>query len=189
MDLHRQPPGNSGYVIAVPDLLLIPGAVAISGRRPRAIRHDQQAILQDVIANRHAAGRLTFAGSADKERRLATVEGRNEPLRCDCPRGSHNASTSSLLSSAASGICHARDGCHGAKLGRTRRGGGCDHRRCGRRPTRRGSGSRHGCRCRSPSPPALAWPLLLASWSLLGAHRREIAPGVFPLLPVAALNG
>lgn len=43
---------------------------------------------------------------------------------------------------------------------------------------------RNGCGGRSPSPPALAWSLLLASWSLLGAQRREIAPGIFALLPV-----
>jgi hypothetical protein len=85
-------------------------------------------------------------------------------------------------------FCHARDGCYGAELRGTRRRGRCDHRRCGRRPTRRGSGSRHGCRCRSPSPWALAWSLLLASWPLLGSYRRAITPGVFPLLPVDDLG-
>ena len=67
---------------------------------------------------------------------------------------------------------------------RTRRRRGCYHRWRSWRSTRSGSGSRHGCRRRSPSPPACAWPLLLASWSLLGAHWREIAPCVFSVLQI-----
>ena len=43
---------------------------------------------------------------------------------------------------------------------------------------------RNGCGGRSPSPPALAWSLLLASWSLLGAQRREITLGMLAALPV-----
>jgi hypothetical protein len=75
-------------------------------------------------------------------------------------------------------------GCHGPEFRWARRCGRCDHRRGSWRPTRRGSGSRHGCRCRSPSRPALAWPLLLASRSLLGSHRWKVAPRVLSLLQV-----
>jgi hypothetical protein len=52
---------------------------------------------------------------------------------------------------------------------------------------RRGAaiGGRHGRRCGSPS--RQAWPLLLASWSLLGARWRKIASRIVPLLPVTTL--
>jgi hypothetical protein len=77
-------------------------------------------------------------------------------------------------------------GCYCPEFRRARRCGRRDHRRCCRRSTRRGSGSRHGCRSRSPSRPTLAWPLLLASRSLLGPHRWKVAPRVFSLLQVAS---
>jgi hypothetical protein len=97
---------------------------------------------------------------------------------------SYEPNFSLVVVSADAGFCHARNGSHGTERRRTRCGRRRDHWGCGRRSTRRRSGSRHRCCCRSPSPPARAWPLLLASWSLLGAHRRQIASGVFALLPV-----
>jgi len=64
-------------------------------------------------------------------------------------------------------------------------GRGCGRRyhwRCSWRAARRGNRSRHWSRCGSPSQQA--WPLLLASWSLLGAHRWKIASRIFSLLQV-----
>ena len=55
---------------------------------------------------------------------------------------------------------------------------------------RRGAavGAATGAVVGATSPQALAWPLLLAAWSLLGPLRREIASGIFTLLPVNCAN-
>jgi hypothetical protein len=96
--------------------------------------------------------------------------------------GASHASHFCLFCSANARACDARYGCYGTEFSRARRCGWCYHWRCSRRATRRRNRGRHGRRCGSPSQQA--WPLLLASWSLLGAHRRKIASRICSLLQV-----
>jgi hypothetical protein len=100
-------------------------------------------------------------------------------------RGPSNASYLCLVCLALARACDARDGRHGAEFGRARRCRWRYHWWSGWRPARCRNRSRHRGRRRSQSGQETR-ALLLASWSLLGAHPRQIAPRRCPLLQVGA---